>query len=86
MSLYFKSQEYITYRSNMKSILDTFIIYPNVKEQIIKILPKLSGKEIKLDALSYGLAFITSAWEREREREREGGIYFAPKVIIPRRW
>ncbi len=61
MSLYFKSQEYITYRSNMKSILDTFIIYPNVKEQIIKILPKLSGKEIKLDALSYGLAFITSA-------------------------
>ena len=30
----------ITYQSNTKSILDTFIIYPYVKENIIKILQK----------------------------------------------
>jgi spore cortex formation protein SpoVR/YcgB (stage V sporulation) len=62
----------------MESILDTFIISPYVHEQIIKILPKEKGEEIKSDELNC---------MREREREREREIYFAPKITSSfRRW
>jgi hypothetical protein len=36
----------------MKSILDTFIVSPNVHEQILKILYKEKGEQIKSDELS----------------------------------